>query len=806
MAGYASSVTGRSFALCVVCASLIALSGCSKSTSKDLSLAKAAQVAPAFADIVAEAPIVGAGGRPQASVLQRLPDCSLTRRLLDWVDLKVVGSTPDFHLDLHRRARLGTTPDVFPKGCSDPAHGLESQAGAVAGVLPDGSYFGASINLRGNGTLTLAVTDRAVGQRSRTDVLVRPAGTELEAEAVTTADIDGSGQDSVIAALANFSDRTGGLAILRPRPKGNFGAARNLLLPFPVSGLTVADLNEDDLTDIVAIGSLPPNPGDPTLAILFGRGAGRFAAPRLIPDATGVGVIAADFNGDEHLDLATSGGQVLLGTGTGRFKAAAPGGWDFGTLAAGDFDEDGAPDIAVSAVDQITIFLGRGNGRFSKGISYAGIYGSQHLVATEIDGDGHLDLLVGYAGRGVYAPHENSPATLQFLLGRGDGSFAGVQVRPGDIGLLADVTGEGKPDLLTVGRFGQDLRFFAGRGGGAFGAQRTVASVFRVGDLAVADFNRDRKTDLLLLAGGNSFNDPAKLQLRAGLGDGSFEADGPEVLMPFPGSFGNRVLVVGDFNGDKRQDVAAVGYTEQFPNPRQGTLAVVRNAGDGSLPEPVTIASDLVGPADLAVARVDADDTLDIVVLDNGNPFSSPSAPGSVRVYRGRGNGSFRPPIVLQPFANPDAVAVADLNGDGLGDLLVTGSGPQGEGPQLAVLLGTGSGFGAPLLTPTTEFGIGGIAAGDIDGDGRLDVALTACCGLAYNSYLIGRGNGRFRPEVVLPTPISGSRPQLVDLDGDGRAEWAMSLPTLGSAVLRNISGQSLAAAEPGSSTAPSSR
>lgn len=126
------------------------------------------------------------------------------------------------------------------------------------------------------------------------------------------------------------------------------------------------------------------------------------------------------------------------------------------------------------------------------------------------------------------------------------------------------------------------------------------------------------------------------------------------------------------------------------------------------------------------------------------------------------------------------------MDGDGHADLLVAG---WDGGEKLAVLIGNGSGgFRKAVRSDVTENFISGIATADLNGDGKLNVALTACCGLAANSYLIGKGNGHFKPEALLPTPISGRRPVLMDLNDDGRAEWLMSQPQHGSVLLKNVS------------------
>lgn len=760
-------------------------------TARDAALSAGAQ-SPRFANIVVDVPGVGNSGQRLIPGLQRQDDCSLVRGMIDATSRTLAGTTLNVGLELHQRARLGSTPGIFNGGCEDPVYGLSAQAGAVAGHVGDGSTFGAAIPFR-DGLIEIGVSEGNTGLRSLTDRDLRPEGTLLETTAMASADPDRNGLDFIAVTMADYRNGAGSIAVLQAKADGDFGPAHYYPVPFPAFGLTLADLDGDEHVDIVAVTSLAGETSPAKVAVLYGKPGGGFAAAKPVgvaAGASGLSVLAVDVNHDGRLDIVTGAADILLGQGGRTFSAAkAKGGWGFGELAAGDFDEDGNVDIAVAQQDEIDLYLGRGNGRFDRGARYAGIYGSQHLAVTDLDGDGHRDIVVGYSSHGLFAPHENAQSMLQYLLGRGDGTFAGVAIRDGDRQVLGDFDGDGKADLVTMGGNSTAVNWFRGLGTGGFAQPKSVAQDLRAGDVAAGSFGGGPGLDLVVVTGGISFGEPASLHLRLGHNDGTFDATGSDVSLPFPNSFGNRALALGDFDGDGRRDVAFIGYEEMYPNPRHGGLVTVRNGTDGMLGEAKTIVSNLVAPIDVLAARVDDGTTTDLVVADGGDPYVATPIDGSVRVYPGRGDGTFRKPIVLRPFKHPEAVAVADVDGDGHADVLVAGSNETGAGEQLAVLRGDGTGFAKPLRTALHEIFITGLSVGDIDGDGKPDVATTSCCGLAQNGYLLGKGDGHFRPHVLLPAPISGGRPQLVDLDGDRHDEWVMSLPQFGTVVLKNLGG-----------------
>jgi hypothetical protein len=280
-----------------------------------------------------------------------------------------------------------------------------------------------------------------------------------------------------------------------------------------------------------------------------------------------------------------------------------------------------------------------------------------------------------------------------------------------------------------------------------FEGSRSYATGSQPLSIAVGDFNRDGKQDLVT---GNA----SDVSVFLGNGDGTFQS---AVSYPFDTGSITVSMAVGDLNGDGKPDLAIALAGPQV------TVAIMLGNGDGTFQGPVMVAGSAmdVNAGSLTITDINRDGLADLVLLSSGG----------VSVFLGNGDGTFQLPLTDAEVPAHNA-ALTDLNNDGNLDVVASGA---SYFTYVAVKLGNGDGtFQHSIDYPTVNGEITLLSAGDFNGDGNSDVVEV------YGSIatLLGNGDGSLQSPITTSygdTPLGGEGPMVSgDFNGDGKLDIAV--------------------------------
>jgi VCBS repeat protein/FG-GAP repeat protein len=333
-----------------------------------------------------------------------------------------------------------------------------------------------------------------------------------------------------------------------------------------------------------------------------------------------------------------------------------------GIVEVFDANGDGAMDLVVAneRSGNASVLLGNGKGGFSPapGTPFSAGHSPNDIAIADFNRDGHPDL--------AFANHETQSLTV--LLGDGRGGFVPspgspvrVTVRPHPHGIAAaDFNGDGYPDLVTDSWGENRLEILLGDGKGGF---QTPGTYVQVGKhpyqrIRAADVNRDGKADIV-----SPNLDGNDVTILLGNGRGSFEQPAGS---PFACGDSPFNIAVGDVNNDGFADLAIVNSPSSTAE-RSGRdgLTILLGHGDGRfLPAPGSPLAMGSFPNLVAIGDINGDAIADIVV-------SRPDA-GQLTVFTMTRSGAVASRRVLQVPGHPKGLAIYDFNGDGKGDIAVT--------------------------------------------------------------------------------------------------------------------------------------
>ncbi len=651
---------------------------------------------------------------------------------------------------------------------------------------------------------------------SRTDYAV---GSYTLLSGMAVGDLDGDGRLDLVLSHGNPNIATSTYSLLMGRAGGTFGPSVDVDYGMlgPASSATLADLNHDGRLDLIlthhvtGIASVMLGHGDGAFGPRTDYAAGDFPSAVLVADVDRDGtpdVLVLSRN-SRNLYVFPGHGDGTLGTAIVVAAGNSP-----NSFALADLDGDGKLDLAVTQwygypVGSVATLLGHGDGTFGTP-TYDPVGRAPSAVATaDVDGNGTIDLVVTNGGDSGQEDH-----TVSVLLGFGNGTFAlgypGYECgsSPNDVAIV-DLEQNGTADIVVTNGTSSQVSVLLGTAGG-FGTPSYPTAGTPEG-LAVSDLDGDGVPDLAVV--GNSLGSPGRVSIFGGTGIGTFRTrrdfetagyeygvaigdlngDGrPDLVVPNTGSvhgftvlfntgglnFANAVdvpamaspsaIAIGDVNGDGKPDLVGNCY---------GFVAALLGNGDGTfqgaVQTPITRNTRSFGLADL-----DGDGALDVVLMDSGEAYYGH---GTVSVLKGNGDGTFQAPRDYTTEIGANAVAIADLDGDGRADLAVACTGGDTGQPRVCIFLGTGGG----TFATGARFDVGvypvAIAALDVDQDGVMDLAV-ANAGSSTISVLRGAGGGSFGGRV---DHGAGSPSGLAvgDLNRDGRPDLVVTERTSNAVV-----------------------
>jgi hypothetical protein len=575
--------------------------------------------------------------------------------------------------------------------------------------------------------------------------------------------------ESGVVGKADF-DGDGKLDTLDNSDVIRFGGG-NRTLTLPHNGTRyVEDVNGDGRPDLVGVGFrelfVLLNNGDLTFTEKITRTG-------FSPDPN-QRYYWADYNGDGLRDVYITGLFDSLvsavpvwmarsdGTFAPAYSADLPKGPD---LLTADVNGDGRADIIVDPNQRLTIYLSQPNGSFAAPITGATISGTP-VSAVDFNGDGKQDI--------IYQSTTGTPAVTILFDPAGTSRLSATTA--GFFAMAADFNVDGMADLVADDPAAVGVRVYLNDGHGEVHQTDWLPGFNTPFGATATDVDGDGLADL-----------PTDDGMLPGNGDGTFRVP----RMDFPAA---NAGVAGDFDGDGDDDVALPNLVAW--NDGDGTFRLAPH-GDARLAHPIhAVDADGDGKADVLATITNA------VVVLSPRPDGSfaeltritaravdaavgdftgthrreiavlPDTLHNVEIYDVQ-SGAFR--VVLHTEGEARRIAVADLNGDGRDDIVVSGGKLKGNG-FVSTFLSAGASFGEErqnaLQANETYVRL---VTGDFNGDGKADAA--AISGGHTLIALLGDGAGNF-PATRLPafnSVESDVALQAADLDGDGRTDLSIN-------------------------------
>lgn len=638
------------------------------------------------------------------------------------------------------------------------------------------------------------ILDAAVG--------VGPAAAFASQQSFTTApapyfiasvDLNGDGKSDVVVGNTNSNAIS---VFINSTPPGSNSLTFAAPTTFTVSSpfmFACADVNGDGKPDLIVV-----NYSGKAVSVLLNTTAPGAATPTFstaqsfsvgsIPLAVGL----ADLNGDGKPDIVVVNGgdntiSVLLNnTSPGGTTPLFASQQTFSTganpdsVAIADVNGDGTPDLIVAnnTDNSLSVLLNTtapGSMTTSFGTSQTFATGMRpaSVVASDVNGDGKPDLVVANYNDQSISVLINTTAP-----GASTPTFASQQsfrtgTDPNSVA-IADVNGDGKPDIVVANQFDNTVSVLLnttapGSNVPAFSTAQIFASQLSPSIIAVADLNGDGKPEILVT---NDRSGSFSVLLNTSVGPAvslNFSAHQDFAL---PNGSDSSSVASADINGDGKPDLVTAN---DFLNSVSVLLNTTSPGADQLVFAPAQ--SFTMGQVldTVAIADINGDGRPDLIVTDRTNSVwvaINTTAPGAA-------TASFATPVAFATGAGPTAVAVADIDGDGKPDLIVANPTTSGEGNTLSILFNTttpGSTTPTFLAQQTVVAGTAGrIAVADMNADGRPDLIVTNAqsntVSVLLNTTVLGSGLASFEALQSFATGPVAVPVAIGDINSDGKPD-----------------------------------
>jgi hypothetical protein len=607
---------------------------------------------------------------------------------------------------------------------------MSIRARLTAAILVPSSLFSSYDAIAGPGSLPppFSSKDLFPGYETRTG---------SGARSVAAADLDSDGDIDLIVANSGVSN----ISVLRNDGFGNFGSK----VDFPTGAepvfLVHVDVSGDGVPDVITA-----NERADTVSVLLGLGNGAFAAPmHFAVGADPKWLAVGDVDGDALMDVVVANNgdhtvSVLRGTGGGALAplAVIPTGEWPQSVALGDLDNDGLLDLAIASGFEGEILQNAGGGAFEPWVSLPDSLEFLACIRTaDLDGDGITDLAL------------TSRNKLHLVLSSNGGPGSGLveyAVSWETLVELVDIDGDDDIDAV-VADVDSGVWIMRNTGSGVLASPDAYGLCAGNTLPCVADVTGDGHVDVV-----DASPIAGSISVLRSKGPGEFES---RIDLPGFGFFNGalRSAELADLNGDGWLDAVTASFR----------LRVSLNDGAGNLTTPIEYP---LYSRKAAVGDVNGDLAPDIYCTSGDQ----------TALLLNNGDGSFTAGAVFPGVDEACGVAIGDLNGDGLNDVVGLHTLQTIESWTM-VRLNLGGGV---FADPVVEYaGLSGLsfALADLDLDGTLDMAI----GDAHGALVLvraGLGDGSFGPITEyggIPNPVSV---RATDTNADGYPDLVVAAQT----------------------------